>query len=352
MSPSNRMDRKIALVGDPVYIDTDKFSHVLRERAMDSENRRILMTHFENSEQGKDLTLPPNCDGFGRIHHFRRDSGGKGWPPNPLPIDPATNALGLSKVDSMQAQVFQIAICSWRCWYCFVDFSLLSADPRHSEFKTVDELLESYLSEQIRAPIIDLSGGQPDLVPEWVLWFTDSLRKRGLDKKVYVWTDDNLSNDYLWRYLSAEQLHRLSSSQNYGRVGCFKGFDEHSFSFNTHAAPEMFGMQFRLMKRLVDARFDVYGYVTFTSDSDKHLSAQMRDFVDRLQSEIHPLFPLRTVPLRIFEFTPTAPRTGAAQRQALKIQDQAAQAWSEELRGRFSSQELARHIGANKLRVQ
>ena len=50
--------------------------------------------------------------------------------------------------------------------------------------------------------VLDLTGGQPDLVPEWILWMMCELRARGLERKVYVWSDDNLSNDYFWRFLS------------------------------------------------------------------------------------------------------------------------------------------------------
>lgn len=323
-------------------IDTERFSEALRRRGIDLATRRVLITRFEGSDQAKDLSLPPNCGGWGRIHHFRRHQSG--WPPNPLPIDPATHRLGEDRVDTIQVQVFQNAICSWRCWYCFVDFDLLSANPRYSTFKTVDELLDLYVAEPTRPPIIDLSGGQPDLVPEWILWFVDALKARGLEQEVYVWSDDNLSNDYLWRFLTQEEVRRLANSPNYGRVGCFKGFDDHSFSFNTGAAPHLFSSQFRLMQRLVATGFDVYGYATFTSDQDKNLSTRMSDFVDRLQSQVHPLFPLRTVPLRISEYTPTKSRMRPEHRRALSIQNDAAAAWIEELNKRFPEDVRSRPI--------
>src|SRR5208283_1898262 len=133
-------------------IDTEKFSASLRARGIRLEEKRILFTRFPGSEQAKDFAVPSNCDGFGRIHHFRRHQG-TGWPDNPLPIDPACHALGLPPTDSMEAQVFQNAICSWRCWYCFVDFELLSANPKHSEYKSASELLDLYLRESNRLPI-------------------------------------------------------------------------------------------------------------------------------------------------------------------------------------------------------
>ena len=91
------------------------------------------------------------------------------------------------------------------------------------------------------------------------------------------------------------------------------------------------------MRKLVDAGFDVYGYITLTSDDDKNIAASIADFMDRLQSEVHPKFPLRTIPLRIYEFNPTKDRMGPEHQRALEIQVDAVQAWTEELQKRFST---------------
>lgn len=321
-------------------IDTDKFSAHLRTRAIQSTEKRVLVTNFRGSKQEKDFSIPANCNGFGRIHHFKRRQLAP-WPDNPLPIDPAAKALQVGDLDAIEVQVFQNAVCSWRCWYCFVDFDLLSGNPKFAEFKTADELLDLYIAEPHRPRLIDLSGGQPDLVPEWSLWFLEALGRRGILDQVYVWSDDNLSNDYLWRYLSAEQIARLAACPNYGRVGCFKGFDESSFSFNTKASPQLFDQQFQLMNKLVRAGFDVYGYTTFTSPEHTMLHVKMAGFVDRLQEKIHPLFPLRTVPLRIVPFSPTKDRIGAEQSKAFGVQQEAVVAWTEELRNRFSAKQLS-----------
>jgi uncharacterized Fe-S cluster-containing radical SAM superfamily protein len=271
------------------------------------------------------------------------------WPENPLPIDPAAKYLRLDPPQQMRTQVFQNAICSWRCWYCFVDFDLLSANPRHSAFKSAEELLDLYLSEPERPAVIDLSGGQPDLVPEWTLWFIQAVIRRGLQDSLYLWSDDNLSNDYLWQYLSSHEIAQLVNFKGYGRVGCFKGFDSESFSFNTKAEPALFDQQFSLMRRLVEAGFDVYGYATFTSPTDKLIDAKMRDFVDQMQEKVHPIFPLRTVPLHISVFTPTATRVAAEQERALQVQEVAVAAWTSELKRRFSAETLAKPITEHKL---
>jgi uncharacterized Fe-S cluster-containing radical SAM superfamily protein len=329
-------------------INTEKFSSAMRDRAIDLRNRRVLMTKFPGSEQEKDFELPANCGGFGRIHHFHRNQG-VNWPPNPLPIDPALYFLELPRQDEIEVQVFQNAVCSWRCWYCFVDFDLLSANPKHSEFKSASELLDLYLNESNRPAIVDLSGGQPDLVPEWTLWMLEEIKARRLSSKVFVWSDDNLSNDFLWRFLSEANLEALRDSPNYARVGCFKGYDPDSFGFNTSAEPYLFFEQFKLMRRLVLAGFDVYGYATFTSTNTKEVGRKVREFVDRLQSEVHELFPLRTIPLRIRAFTPMLRRHQREQAIAMEVQEEAVRAWCEELAARFDAETRSREVFQHQL---
>ncbi|MDQ3132292.1 MAG: hypothetical protein M3Q99_16210, partial [Acidobacteriota bacterium] len=95
-----------------MVIDTDAVSERYRKLAVDTDGRRLLVTKFSGTEQEKDFTEPANCEGFGRIRHFRRNSN-NGWIPNPLPIDPACKALEITPTDTLRAQVFQNAVCNW-----------------------------------------------------------------------------------------------------------------------------------------------------------------------------------------------------------------------------------------------
>jgi uncharacterized Fe-S cluster-containing radical SAM superfamily protein len=261
-----------------------------------------------------------------------------GWPTNPLPLDPAGKALDLASTDVMRAQVFQNAACVWRCWYCFVPFALLAGDQKRGEWFTADELLDLYEKEDCPPFVIDLSGGSPDLTPEWPVWMLESIGRRGLDKRVYVWSDDNLSTDYFWRCLSQGERRSLVKSSTYGRVCCFKGFDAASFSFNTMASPRSFDEQFRFMGRLLAEGLDCYAYVTLTGPSNQGVREAMRRFVDRLQ-DLDRNLPLRTVPLHISEFSPVTPRLNAARERALDAQHEAIKAWVCEVDRRFTAEE-------------
>jgi uncharacterized Fe-S cluster-containing radical SAM superfamily protein len=317
-------------------IDTDRFSKTLRKRGIDRETQQVPIANLHGSEQERDLSEPANCGGFGRVRHFHHSTS-LGWPPNPLPILPAAQALGIAAPDLMRAQVFQNAVCNWRCWYCFVDFPLLSGDPKRSTPLTAAELVDLYVAEVDPAPMIDLSGGQPDLVPEWVAWMLAEVRARSLD--VYFWSDDNLSNDYFFVQLTPAERATIERDERYGKVCCFKGFDETSFAFNTLAAPELFTRQFELMRRLLDETpLDLYCYVTLTSPDASDVAAKVASFVDRLQ-EVDANLPLRTVPLEISVFTPVASRLTDAHRLALAIQNEAVAAWNDELERRFAPEQ-------------
>lgn len=329
------------------FIQTNLYSERLRNRALQVTEKRILIAQLSGSEQEKDLTEPVNCQGFGRIRHFRFQKESN-WSSNPLPILPACQALGLPHASMMPAQVFQLAACNWRCWYCFVDFAHLSASMRFGQFLTADELIHLYLQEQTRPLTLDLSGGQPDIIPEWTLWTMEALVRHGLEGKVFLWSDDNLSTRYFWTFLDREQRKRIVRFPKYARVGCFKGYDEASFAFNTAAPPELFSQQFEIYRDLLKEGLDMYAYVTLTAVPHAGLEQSMAHFFDRLQ-EIHPHLPLRTIPLKIAVFTTTGQRLKARHEQALSFQYDVHDAWLEELQRRFSPEELALPIYAVSL---
>lgn len=323
-------------------IDTDEVSRKLRSDGLDLERKRILVTNFLNTDQEKDLKVPPNCEGLGRIRHFSCTTSA-GWPPNPLPIEPACKALDTVPGKQLRAQVFQNAVCNWRCWYCYVPFVLLSAHRRHSQWVTAAELLDLHLGQANPPQVIDLTGGQPDLTPEWVPWMLDEIRSRNLEKNIYVWSDDNLSTDFFWRYLSDSQMSRIVDARNYGRVCCFKGFDEESFSFNTRADGHFFSRQFKLFQRFLKLGIDVYAYVTLTSPTAEHISDRVVQFVDRLQ-QLHTNLPLRTIPLEVQVFTPVQPRLNEVNKRALHNQEVAVEVWNRQIEERFSTSERNKTI--------
>ena len=323
-------------------INTERMAARFRSRAIDVDGRRILVSRLADSVQAADLTQPANCDGYGRIRHFSTNTY-ESWPHNPLPIVPACRALGIDPApELMTAQVFQNAACAWRCWYCFVPEELLNADLRNSAWFTADKLVELYSRIPDAPLVIDLTGGSPDLVPEWVPWMMRALKDAGRDQTTYLWSDDNLSTTYLFDFLRRADRRLLGDYRNYGRVCCIKGFDADSFAFNTRAAPSDYDQQFEILRRLIGLNIDVYGYVTLTAPTARNIQSGIRDLFDRLQC-IDPNFPLRVVPLRIQIFTPVKRRLPDRPdcQHSLSIQEEAIRVWKEQLASRFDVESRA-----------
>jgi uncharacterized Fe-S cluster-containing radical SAM superfamily protein len=198
--------------------------------------------------------------------------------------------------------------------------------------------------------MIDLTGGQPDLVPEWVPWMMEELQRRQLVKDVFVWSDDNLSNDYFWRFLTEGHRELVATYQNYARVCCFKGFDRESFEFNTLADSALFETQFDIFARLLRTGMNLFAYATITTPSRAGITDGIRRFVDRLQA-VHPNLPLRTIPLEIQLFTPVIHRLNETKKEALKNQWLAVEAWNKELESRYSVAERTLSLTEVKLRI-
>jgi uncharacterized Fe-S cluster-containing radical SAM superfamily protein len=191
-----------------------------------------------------------------------------------------------------------------------------------------------------RAEVVDLSGGQPDLVPEWCYDVMRALDAVGLRGAVRVWIDDNLSGNFVRRYLSRAQIEYMAAHPGHTRVGCFKGFDSDSFAMNTKAAPAAFDTQFKVMRSLIEDGFDMYAYATFTCPATSDPREGVPRFMDRLQA-LHPNLPLRTIPLEIRAYSAAKSRVGGPMDDMLNRQILAAEAWDEELLRRFTAEELA-----------
>jgi len=326
----------------------DLLAEELRKKSIIGVDK-FLITNFRGSLQEKDFTKKPNCSNFGRIHHFKYDCG-KDWVNNPLPEEVAAWKLGLPIEGLEKVQIFQNAACNWRCWYCYVDYDCLLASNDRAEFKTADDLIDLFLKEKDRPLTIDMSGGQPDIIPEWPIRMMEALIKRNLEKEYFLWLDDNLSLDFAWKYLTKSDFLLMKTYRNFGRIGCFKGFSPASFHENTNAPSELFKQQINIMSKWVKLGLDMYGYITLTSSKIEGVKTEIRSFMDAVQKEIHPNFLLRIVPLKIgIDFSPTKTRMTASHKKAYENQFEVLSIWKDELQTRYSKNELEQKIYLNKL---
>lgn len=304
----------------------------LRSKAVDLKNGMFLMTKFKNSVQMSDITLGSNCNDFGRVHHFNYHKNNN-WMPNPLPHQPVGEFFGKEMPDILEAEIFQLSVCNFHCWYCFVDKNLRKGDRKYSDMVSAEHLL-SLVKKENRPPVIVLSGGQPELVPEYQLWFLKARKEMGMDKSHFIWSDDNLSNDFFWTKLTDEQREFMRNEQGYARVACLKGYDPESFAFNTGMPKQMFFQQICRLARLYHAGFNQYGYVTLTTLTCKDLNSKIPYLFDKIQTEISEEFLLRVIPLEIFQYNVNSNKF---QKQAAQNQYKVLDVWQKELGNRFST---------------
>lgn len=312
-----------------------------REKIYNNDSREFLLARIADSEQEKDLSLPPNCRGYGRIRHFKRILDVNWY--DPLPMDPMSKSLNLPYKDLVKAQVFQIASCNLRCWYCFVPDSLKIGSKTNAAWFTAEQMVDMFFETDNEIRLIDLSGGNPELVPEWLIDTMREIEKRGLKDRVYLWSDDTLTTDYFFRYLDNSEMQYIKYYPHYGKVGCFKGFDKESFCFNTNLDAHFFEQQFELFKRYLNMGLDIYGYVTFTTENIDGLEDRINEFIYRLRN-IHPLLPLRIVPLKIVMFTPVGHRIIDIHETAMINQHLVHQEWRKQLRSIYSNTQIKERI--------
>lgn len=316
-----------------------------RKHYINLMDKTILVSNIGDSEQKNDLTKPTNCNGFGRIRHFRRNQ--ENWLDDPLPIDPACEALNLPRTNMIEAQVFQMGYCNMNCWYCFVPDNL--REGTNGNWLSVNDLMDLYLEDPNRPKVIDLSGGNPELTPEWVYWWMEAIKKRGLEEKIYLWSDDTLSTDSMYKYLTMNQIQELAEYRNYGKVCCFKGFDEESYFFNSRFRDGSYNEQFNTLKKYINQGFDVYAYVTITCPNLENIEKKIRIFFDSLQ-RIHEMLPLRTIPLKIVAYGPTQQRMNQQHQIAINNQFIVKDLWMSELEKRFQRSHLNTNIA--KIRIK
>lgn len=314
---------------------------ILRDALFHKSTKSIRLASLCNNAQSQDISNDILMNGYCRLHTFletQKDS----WLPDPLPTIPAARALKCLPEDVRNARVLQLSGCNIRCWYCFVDYQNLSPHNESSSFFSVDAILDALTSHAEQPMVLDLSGGNPALVPEWFLWSIQEIKKRKFSH-VYIWGDDNLTTDFFFTKLTKDDRKELVDFPFFGSVGCFKGFDEDSFRFNLGNPSMPFKRQFDIFQQLFSIGWDIYGYVTFTTPIASDIKRKVSCFVDMLQNIDHNL-PMRVIPLEIKLYTPTTSRVGELHKKSLSIQYDVLHCWQEELHSRFPDELLKQDI--------
>ncbi len=329
-----------------------KLAEKLRPTMIDLKNKKVLLAILSGTEQTKDLTEGRFWKDIFRSKRYTKAKNQESDPFRGEPAGIAAEKLtipektGVGSKECNAAFFGQINGCNLKCWQCYVDRRSISANPKYGKYISAEEYLVQFLIESrkyqnsihpdLKLNILRISGGDPFIVPEFIVWMIEAIEKFGLEDYIYVLVDSNLSTgNFYWKYLTNEQREKIKNFKNIGFVGCYKGFDKKSFTEICGAAPEFFSEQFKMHKRLTDEGLDVYTYLYPLTSSTYKLRERLAAFIDRLRKEVNDSAPLRLATPLTKVFGPTKKRLTPERERAIKNQYKAMEIWKEEMERRY-----------------
>ena len=290
------------------------------------DDRRVRLSIYKKSNESKDKIYAEDDFSFSRKRVYKDF---RLFLDNKMGIHSKRLLRGVpNDIETFEATVFQLAGCNLRCWYCYVDDELMSPkNGVNSTWVSIAEMIDVLDDESEALKIIDLSGGQPDMAPEWCLWVMEELERRSLRGRAFIWMDDNLlTTDNMFEQLSSQEVSYIAHYPLHSRVGCFKGFNEASFRFNTGSEVYTLEDQFKNFEKLYNAGFELYAYITLTPEPGNYNYKEVEDFIMRIMS-IHPMLPLRVIPIEIKPFHATKKRMSPVREQSLLEQFDVYKIW-------------------------
>lgn len=192
----------------------------------------------------------------------------------------------------------QVGQCNLNCHYCFVDSDLRNA--KNGEYFTGDEIVELFFNEFPNRGMFRISGGEPFLAPGFILDVARKMSASG-KKGYYLWVDTNLLGSFY-----KEVLLTMNALVPYGVCGCFKGFDEEDFAYQTNAPSTRYANQFRNARKIIqtiDGMGEAFFYIPEITEkiSEAEVREKIRTFIQK-QQDIHQNLPLRTTVLELKEY--------------------------------------------------
>lgn len=227
------------------------------------------------------------------------------------PCYPAAQAMAVNDDPRAWNRVFtvQVAGCDYACVWCYVPKKLNQAQEAWGKYFTAKEIVDEFLAAREqhakRMNVLRLSGGEVALVPELVVDVVAELKKRELDKEVYVWIDCNLSFPK-WIRAIRKKFGEAIKSPNVGIVGCFKAANEEDFALTTGAESKFYAKTFLTAQLLLSLGADLYLYLPATvPGSEKEVLIKLRRFAERI-AELNKNLPLRLQLQRILDYPATS----------------------------------------------
>jgi len=264
---------------------------------------KVFLANFNNSLMIRDVK-----EKYSEIHQFWRrktyvKDEDKLLPSYlrefPEPYQVAQYYCGGTWNDYNSPFTIQIGFCNLDCFWCFVSDELKNGTT--GRFFSAKEIINIWATNEDKG-ILRLSGGEPFLAPDFIIELGKEIRKCN-NSRLYLWIDTNLLGTGYERVV--KKLSTLDIP--FGICGCFKGFDEKDFEYNTRKNGKLFYKQFINAKEILNnlgKKGELFFYIPEILEKIKSDEIENKIFslIELLTSKIHPLAPLRTTILYIKEY--------------------------------------------------
>jgi uncharacterized Fe-S cluster-containing radical SAM superfamily protein len=181
-----------------------------------------------------------------------------------------------------------VARCPLNCWHCYLYECLKNEcglacsnydtcnHEKKSELKikedwfSAKEIVESFIQRRqsdlergIKTNVLRITGGEPFLIPTFILEILQELQERNLQNEIFVWTETCLvplaviKNDGNYQ-ISDDLLKSMAKFNNFCVHPCFHGLNSSEFEQITGEKIGDYNHLFTGFKRLLNAGIDVY----------------------------------------------------------------------------------------------
>ena len=267
------------------------------------EEKKIFLANFEKSTMVKDSdNIYSIINNFWRKKTYVKD-GDKLLPMHEQeflePYRVAQSYCGGTWNDYNTPFAIQVGACNLNCFWCFVSDEL--REGKIGDYFSVKDVIKMWRSNEEKG-ILRITGGEPFLAPEFLIEIGQELKKLE-EKQRYLWIDTNLlgkNYDSVAKNLSDLEIP-------FGICGCFKGFDEETFKFNTKAPKNLFSKQFINAQTILNNLYnngELFFYVPeiLENINEKEIEKKINSFYEQLVLKVHKLAPLRVTILKIKEY--------------------------------------------------
>lgn len=269
----------------------------IRDSVYKASDGSALFANLLNTKEATDSYHEVNHEGFGRIRNFKHFLFHI-----ETDVMERRKFLRLNEVgkwsNQFQSQVFQIGVCPLRCRYCFVDKENLDGTNPQSAFLKPVDVIQMFLESWPNIRNLDISGGSPDLCPEFLFKLLSEIERVDLKGRITIWVESNLDVNY-YSKMSKNVIEYIATFPNFHLLCSLKGWDSTSVTYNTRNMMS-FDQQLEGLRFFCQHHFPLSVYLVFIG----HKIADSKEVASLYSQLKHISFelPERCIPLYIKKF--------------------------------------------------